>query len=182
MKATNQLSTEHQAILKALKLLQAVAEAWTSGQPEADKDAASLIEFFKVFSDRCHHGKEENLLFPMLNRAGMPIQSGPLGIMLFEHEEGRKFVRNMNDALAAGRADDFALNANRYRHLLEDHIAKEDNVLYVMADGYLTAEDDAVLIQGFEAVEREMGEETHDRFHQMLNTLEPRYLRRAEAS
>ena len=88
------------------------------------------------------HGKEEKVLFPKLMQAGIPMNGGPLGVMLYEHEQGRQLVRNMEQALDDKHFADFALYANRYAHLLEDHIAKEDNVLFAKAEKVLTSEDD----------------------------------------
>jgi len=48
-----------------------------------------LFEFFSVFVDTCHHGKEEELLFPAMETVGISRESGPIGAMLGEHQQGR---------------------------------------------------------------------------------------------
>ena len=56
-----------------------------------------IIEFSKVFMDRCHHTKEEELLFPAMVAAGFPKDS-PLAVMLHEHELGRNHIKAVNEA------------------------------------------------------------------------------------
>jgi hemerythrin-like domain-containing protein len=135
-----------------------------------------LLDFLKTFADRCHHGKEEKVLFPKLMQAGIPMNGGPLGVMFYEHEQGRQFLREMEQALADGQPAEFALSANRYAQLLEDHMAKEDNILFAKAEDVLTSEDDEALFERFNEIENELSEETHERFHHMLDTLASHYL------
>ena len=104
-----------------------------------------LLGFLKTFADRCHHGKEEKVLFPKLMQAGIPMNGGPLGVMLYEHDQGRQLLREMEVALADRQPADFELYANRYAQLLEDHLAKEDNILFGKAEDVLTSEDEALL-------------------------------------
>ncbi len=70
-----------------------------------------------MFADQCHHGKEEDLLFPAMEAAGIPRESGPIGVMLEEHNIGRQYVRGMAEAVSGYRAGEtqagraFAQNA-----------------------------------------------------------------------
>ena len=176
MKTTNQLSEDHRAILRGLEILKAAAANWRRDPLEPDDDCRALLDFLKTFADRCHHGKEEKVLFPKLMQAGIPVNGGPLGVMLYEHDQGRELIRNMDHALQSKDPDDFAFYANRYARLLADHIAKEDNILFAKAEDVLTNEDDEELLRRFDEIEHEMSEETHERFHHMLDTLASRYL------
>jgi hemerythrin-like domain-containing protein len=119
---------------------------------------------------------------PKLMQAGMAVEGGPLGVMLYEHDRGRELVGNMAQALDDARGNEFELYTNRYAQLLEDHIAKEDNVLFVKAEDSLSAEDDEAILRQFDEIEHEMGEETRERFHRLLTTLEGRYQVAATAS
>lgn len=98
------------------------------------------IRFIRLFADACHHGKEEDLLFPALQEQGLPRDSGPIAVMLDEHRLGRQFAATMADNLDAAREGDAdAWNrlerAGRdYVGLIRGHILKEDNVLFGMAD------------------------------------------------
>jgi hemerythrin-like domain-containing protein len=175
MKTTNQLSHDHQVILRGLEVLKAVSTAWKSDPLMKDKDCRSILEFFKTFADRCHHGKEEKVLFPKLSELGIPVEDGPLGVMVREHDEGRLLLRSMEQALAEKHPSDFALYADHYVRLLQEHIAKEDNVLFAKADEVLSIDDDEELFHRFGDIEKEMGEDTHERFHKMLDALSSSY-------
>lgn len=101
-----------------------------------------MVRFFKEFADRAHHGKEEDHLFPALERHGMPREGGPIGVMLVEHDDGRAAVGGMRTALAATPPDldEFASHAAPFVELLRGHIAKEDHVLFRMAEESLPAD------------------------------------------
>ncbi len=137
--ATGMLREEHQLILKVLDVLQQVLEKGQSGEWDCDA-MEECVAFFRLFADLCHHGKEEDLLFPELEARGMPKDSGPIAVMLFEHRQGRALVAQMAGALEGARRGDteplarFESAARAYIQLLRGHIHKEDNVLFNMAD------------------------------------------------
>ena len=95
--------------------------------------------------------------------------------MLYEHDQARQLIRGMEQALEDRHPAEFALRANRYAQLLEDHIAKEDNILFPKAEDFLTNEDDEALLHRFDEIESEMNEDTH----YMLDTLASHYLSKA---
>jgi hemerythrin-like domain-containing protein len=165
MNATRQLIAEHDVILKVLDCLERMARG-ASGSSGLDAQAAAqALDFLKTFADRCHHGKEEGVLFPLMEQHGMPRHVGPIAVMLGEHEQGRARIRGMANALADGKGPEFAHDALAYVELLRDHIAKENEVLFPMADGLLGEAGAAEAWRRFEAVEHEdMGAGTHERY------------------
>ena len=175
---TGILRQEHEAILGMLDATETAARRLSAGESMEPRLLEGLLEFFQLFADRCHHGKEEELLFPRLMARGMPAQSGPIQVMLAEHDEGRTLIRRMKEAAAAyaqgspeaGR--DWAQAAHGYVSLLRDHISKENNILFVMADRLLTGEDQKELSAAFEEVETEkMGPGEHERLHGLMEQL-----------
>jgi hemerythrin-like domain-containing protein len=66
------------------------------------------VDFVRNFADRCHHAKEEENLFPRMEARGVPRDGGPIGVMLFEHEEGRAYVRAIAGAIDDYEADGIA--------------------------------------------------------------------------
>ena len=58
------------------------------------------MEFIATFADHNHHGKEEDILFPAMEKAGFPRDGGPVGVMLMEHTQGREYVGAMRLAVA----------------------------------------------------------------------------------
>ena len=176
--ATSTLREEHNAILKMLDATEEVARKIRQGIAVAPGTLSGLLEFFRIFADRCHHGKEEDCLFPLLEQKGLPRDGGPIAVMLHEHDQGRGFIRNMaeaSDDYAAGRKDSarrWADAALGYAEMLRSHIAKENDVLFVMADRLLSGSDQKDLLEAFEKVETvKLGAGTHERLHGLMHQL-----------
>lgn len=182
MLATDELKNEHEGIKLMLRVLEELASRAESGREVDTDDAAKTVEFFKVFADACHHGKEEDLLFPALVEAGIPSQGGPVGVMLHEHDQGRHYIRQMTLSLGGNGAGpdmaQFAQAARKYIELLSAHIGKENEVLFTMADQVLSPEKQAELKKGFDTLESErMGEGVHETFHAMMEDMAEKYLK-----
>lgn len=156
MKATDELKKEHEGITLMLRVLQTVADKFKSGEGVNTEHLDGILEFLSIFVDKCHHGKEEEFLFPALAAAGVPREGGPIGVMLGEHEKGRKLVASLKDAVAGYKsgnnpnASDIPLVINEYVALLTQHIAKENTVLFLMADAKLGSKKDDALFEAFE--------------------------------
>jgi len=183
MKPTEILKEEHQLILTMLRVIDVVCTRLESGEKVKLEDCADMIDFIRNFADRCHHAKEEKLLFPAMEKAGIGRENGPIGVMLAEHTAGRNFVKGMDEALAEMKSGDsvatskFFQDATSYINLLDGHIMKENNVLFVMADERLTANQQEELSLGFDRVEREeVGAGVHEKYHEMLHRLRDIYL------
>lgn len=144
------LRREHEVILRALRVIERIGQD-LDARHAVDRSALTcLIEFFRIFADRRHHGKEEQHLFPALELYGIPRQGGPLSVMLREHEEGRALLRDM----VQGDDHRIAEAIGDYSALLRAHIDKENRVLFPLAEQVLPAEQQRALVQAFEAVER----------------------------
>jgi hemerythrin-like domain-containing protein len=149
------LRGEHRLILKVVEAFEnEMDEAGPGREPDFER-RADCITFFRLFADACHHGKEEDLLFPELEGAGLPHDSGPIAVMLSEHRYGRSLVRLMADALEGARAgepaaqDAFERAARAWIDLISSHIRKEDNVLFMMADHLVHGPDCARLCAAY---------------------------------
>ena len=104
--ATALLREEHQRILGVADVLETLLQSVDRGE-EPDLDSlADCVAFIRLFADAVHHGKEEDLLFPQLEARGVPRHTGPIAVMLQEHEIGRAFARKMSQALPAMREGD----------------------------------------------------------------------------
>ena len=178
MRAAAILEHEHDAVLIVIRSVRKEADAMRQTGAANAQRIAEFADFFTNFVDRCHHGKEEQHYFPTLEQRGMPRQGGPIGVMLDEHEAGRAHVRAIREALGrmeqgdAGQAEVIEEHLREYCDLLEAHIQKENGILFPMGDRILSEEDQQALTDAFDAVEREeMGEGTHERYHEWIKTL-----------
>lgn len=178
MFATEILRKEHEAILKMLDALDQTSLQLLGGASVKPSTLEGLLEFFQLFADRCHHGKEEDLLFPLLERRGISRERGPIGVMLSEHDQGRELIQKMKAAAAEYEKEPHAARkrwseaATVYSQLLREHIMKENNILFRMAEQMLTPDEQTSLAAEFEKAEIEkMGAGTHERLHARMGQL-----------
>ena len=183
MRATAELRQEHEGIQHMLRILKAVGIQFGYGNKLPPGDVAGILDFLATFVDRCHHGKEEDYLVPALEAAGVAREGGPIGVMLAEHEQGRKLVAKLKEGVARYDAGDKTAAVNiqhtidDYAALLTQHIAKENDVLFPMAVARIDTDKDAELCEAFERLEHErIGAGRHDEFHALLERLQHTYL------
>lgn len=136
---TDVLYAEHRIIEGVLHVVDTLARTARAGEDVDLGDARDAIDFIINFADRCHHGKEEAELFPAMERCGLPREVGPTAVMRAEHDEGRAHVQAMSAAVEANPFDAaaFARRGGAFALLLRDHIVKEDQVLFPMAEQML---------------------------------------------
>ena len=154
---TRVLREEHQRILEVADALEAVLDGDPGG---LDFDRLEkCIRFIRLFADACHHGKEEDLLFPALQEQGLPRDSGPIAVMLHEHRLGRRFASTMADNVEGARQGDgdawsrLERAGRDYVGLIRGHILKEDNVLFGMADQLVAGPACARLCAAYDGTE-----------------------------
>ena len=156
---TDVLKQEHRVIEKVLDAVEREL-----GNGTIDKTfMTQALDFFRNYADRCHHAKEENELFPALESAGIPREGGPIGCMLGDHAAGRLLLQTIAEQLDAAADGDGDAQRNvrhaatTYVELLRQHIQKEDNVLFVMADQVLDWPEQTAMLTAFDAAERASG-------------------------
>ncbi|MEW6671838.1 MAG: hemerythrin domain-containing protein [Thermodesulfobacteriota bacterium] len=182
MTPTQVLKAEHEGILTMLGVFEKIRGIVASSASIPAQHLDEILVFFKEFIDTCHHGKEEKFLFPALQNAGVPREGGPIGVMLTEHETGRKYVRQMREikkklsAKSSEARSEFAETAGNYIELLRNHIHKENTVLFQIADKVLAKTEQNRLVEQFNRLEREeIGEGRHESFHSLIDTLSRTY-------
>ncbi len=151
MPVTEDLMKEHQLILKYVDLMERYAEYSLKhpGTPILLDKAAGFIGFIKEFADHFHHAKEEDILFPHLEMPGVLTHCNPVPQMLSEHHKAREFVHNMERATQEKALTELADNAAQYAQLLKEHIYKEDNILYPMAERGLSDQAKTALLEEY---------------------------------
>lgn len=150
---TDILRDEHRVILGALSTLELAAGRLAGGTSLPEGWWERMLDWLRAFADRNHHAKEEKSLFPAMVKAGVPADEGPIAVMLEEHVQGRALIQ----AMASGHSAHRSATAREYVHLLRDHIAKENEFVFPLADSVLDARAVAAVACEFEAVEIEQG-------------------------
>lgn len=183
MTPTEALKKEHRAIEVMLGIMDKICQKFESGEEVNSAHLDDIIEFIKVFADKSHHKKEEDILFPAMVEAGIPQEGGPIAVMLREHDIGRGYVGKLSEAVteykdgAEGASRQIVENARNFIDLLSNHIGKEDNILYPMADQLLTEDKQEELLARFEEAEANvLGEGKHEEFYALLDDLKGIYL------
>ena len=145
MTPTEVLIDEHRLIVGVLDCLEKAADRLDSGDDIDPGFFLDAAEFVAGFADRCHHGKEEDILFEAMTARDMPRDTGPVAVMLREHDEGRRYTAGFRSAAERMKeGDDSSVvevveNVYDYVNLLREHIHKENNVLFPMADQVIPA-------------------------------------------
>ncbi|KPJ90312.1 MAG: hypothetical protein AMS18_11295 [Gemmatimonas sp. SG8_17] len=140
MKATDILMDEHRVIERVLGVLEAAVARSDRGDPVRPGLFLDAADFIQNFADGSHHNKEEGVLFGAMIDAGVPQHGGPIPVMLSEHDHARAYTQAMRQA--AERWDDGDDDARQqatkaarsYAALLRQHIAKEDQILFPLAE------------------------------------------------
>jgi hemerythrin-like domain-containing protein len=171
------MEAEHRLIESVVKALGGVAAAIENGRHADVTLLETAVEFFRVYADKLHHGKEETLFFPVLVKRGVPPQGCPIGGLNHEHERGRALVRALAEqapAYAEGRpgAKEGLLETLRgILDLYQNHIWKEDAMVFPMADKALTEADQKELSEKFAEVDRSIGLEVVARMERFAKSL-----------
>ena len=177
--ASQDLIQEHKAILIALNVLEKMHERVQNDKEIDCEDIEEIIEFLKVFADKCHHGKEEDFLFPALEEVGIKNENGPIGVMLAQHKQGREFIKQMQKSILNKiiNKNTFVGASSSYVSLLRNHIKKEDTILFPMSDNKLSASKQKELLNNFENLEKNViGEGKHKELHTLLEKFKNKYL------
>jgi len=182
-KGTDSLRADHESVSILLDVMDSLKRSVENGEKPEKEDLIAISGFLTGFNDDYHHIKEENFLFPALEAAGIPKEGGPIGIMLQEHAMGRAAVEEIVKAAGAyNDGDESALEAfikasEEYVFVLRQHVDKENNILFRMADVHLDQFDQADLIDSFDTfLEEEFGTERYEALLSSLDTLRKKYL------
>lgn len=158
-KAIEILMDEHRAIERVLGALDTYARQVRSGLPLERRQVARFASFFSEVADARHHGKEEDILFRAMIENGFPRDGGPIAVMLAEHVQGRQYVGVLRsvgagtDSVSEADRSAFSAACGTYVPLLIQHIQKEDQILYPMAENVITGAQFAALTEEFERFE-----------------------------
>ncbi len=178
-KPTDILEEEHHVIQKVVAVMVALLARLEEGKDVKGETINHVVEFMRTFGDKCHHGKEENYLFPLLGKKGVPMTGCPIAILVHEHEKGRSLVKQLSESGAAyAKSGETAKSVliKSLQGLVElypNHIWKEEYLLFPMTNKVLNDKDQKELSDQFEAVEKEIGRDVHKRFEKIAEELAP---------
>lgn len=171
--ATDDLKKEHEAILHVLKLTEKMKFSTGQIRDSISDTYRDVAEFFSIFGDKCHHGKEENFLFPAMVELGIVGEGGPVGALLAEHKSARELTRRMRECAKSDDDAGFEAAVENYSKLMRRHIERENTVFFAMADFLIDEAEQQQMFLDFEKFERDvMGEGVHERLHHEIEAWE----------
>ncbi len=176
MYGTQVLMDEHQHILRTLACMEKLlSDAEYADEPK--ETFAEIVDFLRNYADRLHHGKEEALLFPALEEAGISADQGPTAAMRYEHDMMRGMVRRISEQCEAESFDRPVVRmvGMQLVETLRSHIAKEDHILFPMAERLMGGPGLEAMKPAYLAAEAEaFDKDPHDRYQDWAQGLADR--------
>jgi hemerythrin-like domain-containing protein len=179
MEVTDILMEEHRIIERVLAAMETQAQRMKTGSSVRTGFFLDAVAFSRKFVDGCHHRKEEESLFMAMVDAGLSNQTGPIAILLAEHEQGRVYTRAMEKSARAvegghsAARDDIIQNALAYVALLRQHIRRENDFFFPLAVRMIAPNQQAKLSEEFDRIElEETGAGVHKKYHALAEAME----------
>ncbi|MGB9006895.1 MAG: hemerythrin domain-containing protein [Candidatus Aminicenantales bacterium] len=176
MQARGLLMTEHRLIEKMIGAIQRALGRTAQTQSIDPSFIDTVVDFFQVYADRTHHGKEEDVLFRDLRKKGLSPEDGRLMKELIEdHVLGRQTIKalaeaNMRYRKGEGKAlPEMTARLRALVDLYPKHIDKEDKIFFPAALTYLSTEEDRAMLAEFWEFDKKM---IHDRYRAVVQGLE----------
>jgi hemerythrin-like domain-containing protein len=172
------LMREHRLIEHMLELMKSELEKMKQLNRVDSVFIETATDFIKTYADRCHHGKEEDVLFRDL--AKKPLQEEHRTIMedlLGEHVHGRNMVRKLTDAherYLAGEEEALPKITAPLQELIEfypRHIFKEDKEFFYPCMEYFSKQELDRMLDEFWDFDRKL---IHEKYERTVKTLKDR--------
>ncbi|MGW8288141.1 MAG: PAS domain-containing protein [Desulfobulbales bacterium] len=172
------LVSEHEMIERAMAVLKNNLEKIESAV-KTPLQMQRALDFLLEFGDKMHNTKEEKFLFPLMAQKGLPVEGGPIGVMLMEHDAERNLLQKMTadlpslaEATPAARQK-FAAEGFEYLKIRAEHIWKENDVLYAMGRKVFSDDDNTGLLKEFKILDQQTyGDNARLHYEQMLAEVE----------
>lgn len=174
---------EHENIRRMLKVVRNVCYKVMTKDNYDVADFPKIIDFIRIYADKHHHGKEEDILFETMNKEIEKLaKSGAITGMYIEHDMGRLYMINLEKALKEFQTGndkarlDVIANAISYTDLLDRHIEKENTAMYKFAENMLKIESKSLVDEECKKVE-DLAIESglQNKYIAILEELEKRY-------
>jgi hemerythrin-like domain-containing protein len=156
MQPIGPLMREHRLIERMIEVLRAEAELIGLGQPPDPDLLARMVDFFRMYADRCHHGKEEDILFEELKGKDLsPKLKAAMDELVDDHIRARELVGRLDQARRSLVRGDTAV-AKEIRTVLSelfslypDHIEREDKHFFFPVMEYFSKEEKDAMLEKF---------------------------------
>ena len=172
------LMIEHRLIERMVTVLDRQRATIEGGSPPDNDLLDQAADFMRTYADRCHHGKEEELLFAKLRTKPMsPEMVAAMDRLIADHARSRELVGRMGDLNARSRGGDKAAGTElvavlgEIAKLYPDHISREDKQFFPAAMRYLSKEESDALLLQFNDFDRKL---IHEKYRAVVEGAEKR--------
>jgi hemerythrin-like domain-containing protein len=166
------LLAEHDVISRVENLIPRLDGHWKISREGYEAAVNLLISFFREYGDKFHHYKEEQVLFPKLNSNFEFSQPTLLEELEDHHEMFREYMASLETSLRAQDYEKVQSTLQSYTSDLLDHIAAENDELFVMAESLLSEEELEAMYFDFEDFDRQIGTEIKRQLAEIPDTIE----------
>ena len=167
---------EHRLIERMISLIKDAVAQIESTQKVNPLLVDTAVDFIRMYADRTHHGKEEDILFRDLSKRSLSAEDQRvMEELIQEHVFGRQTTKALveaNTRYRNGDASALAEIADNLRTLVEfypKHIEKEDKVFFPASRAYFTDEEDQAMLAEFWEFDQKM---IHEKYTSVVEELE----------
>ena len=181
MKPTEELIYEHNAIKLTLNVMSNISRSIKDKKVFYTNDVEKIVDFLTVYVDKCHRTKEEEVFYPALLLSKLPVVN--IGLIINEHAIGEGYLDEISccvenckigSTFSGERIADCMAN---YVQLIQEHIQKEENDYFPMANKALSGEAQKEISKQFKLINDEfVGLDIHTRYDELLKSMENKYL------
>jgi hemerythrin-like domain-containing protein len=152
------LMIEHRLIERMIVLMEMELQKAEKEKPVSPRFIETSARFIRDYADRCHHGKEEGILFRAIEQKALSEEhKRTMHELVEEHKWGRETTARLVKANARyekGDEDGLPEIVECLRLLVEfypRHIEKEDRGFFIPIMGYFSESEKEILLnKGYE--------------------------------
>lgn len=151
------LMIEHRLIEQAISLIKKESELIISTGRVDLSLLTDMVDFMRTYADRCHHGKEEDILFRVLESKDMTEEHRAMMARLVDdHRRSRALTSSLNDLLVPfrrgerGAVEEVVEILQALSTVYPDHIEREDKHFFPVAMKYLSTEERDNMLKEFQ--------------------------------
>jgi hemerythrin-like domain-containing protein len=150
-------------------------QLWESDIEKYTELVTTLISFYREYADSYHHRKEEEVLFPAIKNHPDFVLREIIDEFEQHHEDFRDYTREIEQAIMEGNYEKSYQELNNYLQDLLDHIAAENDELFVLAESLLGEEELETIFFKFKDIDMELGQDRKTELEENISAIEIAY-------
>ncbi|RLD28225.1 MAG: hypothetical protein DRI75_07450 [Bacteroidetes bacterium] len=166
---------EHEVICKTEVIIENLNQLWKSDIEKYTELVTTLISFYREYADSYHHRKEEDVLFPAIKNHPDFVLQEIIDEFEQHHEDFRDYTKEIEQAIMEDNYEKSYQELNNYLQDLLDHIAAENDELFVLAESLLGEEELETIFFKFMDIDMELGQDRKTELEENISAIEIAY-------